>query len=126
VAIGDAHGLGPPRVALHAIEANARKYFDGLIDELELARSLEGRVVVGQIAAAGSLVRCDRVLPLAALEYVARARKGRDDPTVVAVGVAAGVVEMQVRIDDKGDLVGPDAERLQLVQQPWRILDSEY
>src|SRR5256886_2579340 len=126
VAIGDAHGLGPARVALHAVEAHARKYFNGLIDELELARGLEGRVVVGQIAAAGSLIRCDRVLPLAPLEHVARAREGRDDSTVVAVGVSPGVVEVQVRIDDEGHLVGPHAERFQLIEKARRILEPEY
>src|SRR5256885_15405984 len=92
VAIGDAHGLGPARVALHAVEAHARKYFDGLIDELELASGLEGRVVVEEIAAACSLIWCDRVLPLATLDHVARTREGGDDSTAVAVRVSPGVV----------------------------------
>src|SRR5438477_1928907 len=126
VAIGDAHGLGPAGVALHAVEPHARKYFDGLIDELELARNLEGRVVVRQIAAAGSLIRGDRILPLATLEHVARAREGGDDPTVIAVGVPAGVVEVQVRVDDQRYLLGSHAEGLELIQQPRRILDPEY
>src|SRR5438477_1114355 len=126
VAIGDAHGLGPAGVALHAVEPHARKYFDGLIDELELARNLEGRVVVRQIAAAGSLIRGDRILPLATLEHVARAREGGDDPTVIAVGIPAGVVEVQVRVDDQRYLLGSHAEGLELIQQPRRILDPEY
>src|SRR5438067_10066759 len=126
VAIGNAHGLGPARVALHAVEAHARKYFDGLIDELELARGLEGRVVVGEIAAAASLVWRDRVLPLAALEHVARAREGRNDPTIVSIGIAPGVVEMQVRVYDQRHVRRTHAERFQLVEKARRILDPKY
>src|SRR5207248_2291686 len=99
---------------------------DGFVDELELARGLEGRVVVGEIAAAASLVWRDRVLPLAALEHVARAREGRNDPTIVAIGVAPGVVEMQVRVYDQRHVRRTHAERFQLVEKARRILDPKY
>ena len=93
-AIGNPHGLRAPRVTLDAVETDAVQDLDGLVDELEAAGRLERGVVVRYVGPARALVRVEGILPLEALENIARPRERRNDPLALPIGVAARVVEM--------------------------------
>src|SRR5712664_2696799 len=72
------------------------------VDQLE-GHALE---VVGEITAGRALIGMLRELELTTLDDVTRLREGQADlPRWIAVGVAAGVVEMQVGIDDPAHVV---------------------
>src|SRR6184192_487031 len=84
-------------------------------------KSLEKKTVVSRSAT--RTVCVPRVWPCTRSR---RAREGRNDPTIVAIGVAPGVVEMQVRVDDQRHVRRTHAERFQLVEKARRILDPKY
>src|SRR5439155_8856795 len=123
--VADAHGLRAAGVALYPIEPDPGKDLDALVDELELARGLERRVVVGEIRAARALVGRVRIDPLEALEYVRRARECGDELLTVAIGVAAGVIEVEMGVHDERHFIRSHAAPRQLAQEPRRLVDTE-
>ena len=68
--------------------------------------SASGTKLSGQIARAVARVRMGRILPLAAADDVLRARKCRTDGAAgVAVGEAAGMIEVQMGGEDDVDVL---------------------
>ena len=110
-------------MALHPVEPDAGDDLHLFVDELELPRRLEGREVVGVIGGVGPLVRVRRIEPFEALERVARARERGDERVTVAAGVAAGVVEVEMRVHDERDVLRLHAALRKLTEELRRALD---
>src|ERR1043165_6966970 len=114
------------RVAGHGFEPQARQDLVVRGHQLKLAAPGERSPVLREVAGAGALVRAFGVLVLGARDEVARVREGRDrSPVVFEFGVAARVVEVQVRVDDDRQVFGRAAgRRTQALAESWRALDA--
>src|SRR5688500_8385835 len=80
-------------------------------DYLEASGGADGLPVVREIARRGSFVGVRRPVQLALLHDVARVAKAQPDVApLILPGVAAGVVEMQVAVDDERNVVHRKSE----------------
>ena len=85
--------------------------------KLDLAGVFKGLEVLGEVGGAGALVGAGGDLPLALRDEVAGAGEGGDRLAIGDQGVAAGVIEVEVCIDDDVHVLGPDAFALQVTEQ---------
>src|SRR5438132_6315588 len=84
------------------------------------------REVFAPVTRARALVRPRRIFVLAALHEVFGSRERRDDCSVLANGIAAGMIEMQVGVHDHVNVFGAKALHLQGIPQRRNPLYSEH
>ena len=107
--------------AAAALEDHLRRSLDRAVGRIEVVR---------QIARRGALVTAAREIQIARLDDIARPReRDLDVPARRAPGVPAGVVEMQMRIDDPPDVLRRVPEPGERIFQPRasvraRVLDA--
>src|SRR3954468_19902684 len=105
----------PRDVARRADGANTGGNLPLAIDEVEAFRLSDRHEIVREVAARRPLVRVRGELVLAALHDIAGLwKRGADFAARRTQGVAAGVVEVQMGIDDECNVLGAHAE----VEQP--------
>ncbi len=96
------------RVARSRHHANALYYIALAQHQLELPRCLDRQIVAIEVAGRCALVRVQRVVVLAALDEVPRLRKRELELSIgVEPGVAAGVIKVEMRVDDDADVLRP-------------------
>src|SRR5438067_1873713 len=101
----------PGRVARCMDGADAGNDLAIALDEIEPVRLGERHEVVREVAAGCPLVRVRREPVLPPLDDVPRLRERWANAAVaVAHGVATGVVEVEVSIDDQCHVLGPEAD----------------
>src|SRR5712692_3012075 len=106
------HDLTPGGVTADVAHLDSRQDLRISAQELDQAMPVgERRKVVRHVARLAAHIRVQPELPLAALDEVARLRERQPQTSaLIAPREAARVVPMQVRCDDRIDLVGTDAE----------------
>src|SRR5436190_5898330 len=109
------------RVAWRRDRTNARDDLALALDEVEPSGLLDRHKIVREITACRALVGMRRVLVLALLHHVSGVRKRRSKVSLrVARRVSAGMIEMQMTVDDEGDVVDPNAHLSQAVLESRR------
>src|SRR3954454_15833026 len=111
----------PRRVAGRMERANAGQNLALTLYEVESGRFGDGNEVVREIAPRGALVGVSSKLVLAALNDVPRVRKRKANIAIrIANGVAAGVVEVEMGVDDECDVFRSYADVEKPVLEPCR------
>src|SRR5882672_7596120 len=116
----------PPRVPRKRPHRDAGQDLDVVVVQHQLSRLLDRDEVLGKVGRAGSLVRVRRVLPLLPSYEIMRAReRGAHGAVLTLGGPASAMIEMQVRVGDRGDVAGSHSDRGQVLDQRLGVLDRE-